>query len=442
MPLPKVAERLHDYFSFALWSKVHTFHPQLIHTWQMFHLSRLVPTVYESVELYRELWDQKTIKKIKQGGTNAFFTLPITTKQELREHPLKSRMVKGVEPQHYLWRTTSGSTGIPFEFPITSFYAPSMLDKRFLAFARYRFLTWDHDSRFRILDALNTMRLLHIGIVPYHTTPLNYRFIPIEDVRQNPQKVLEAVQDFRPTLLESTPSILSEVASITNSHSKENFHIPYIHSIGETLTETQRKYVANTFLAEVYDGYGLEEVGMVALECNIHEGLHISEESYLLEVVDSEGNSMPPGVSGRIILSFFWNEIMPFIRYDTGDTGFIVNTPCPCGIRARRIVVEGRTGGNVVFGTAHYNQLELIRAVETLSTKVLRFQWVYSETDIYLRLTLLENRDVESQLRTIQSHLAKTFKRVPRIELTTSYTYVHGKIPAVVKILHLENEMA
>ena len=49
-----------------------------------------------------------------------------------------------------------------------------------------------------------------------------------------------------------------------------------------------------------------------------------------MEVVDDTGSQMKDGI-GSILATSLHNYAMPFIRYDTGDMGHIVEDVCGCG---------------------------------------------------------------------------------------------------------------
>jgi phenylacetate-CoA ligase len=51
-----------------------------------------------------------------------------------------------------------------------------------------------------------------------------------------------------------------------------------------------------------------------------------------LEVLDDEGNALPPGEEGNLVWTGFTNMTMPLIRYRIGDKGMWEKAAqCPCG---------------------------------------------------------------------------------------------------------------
>ncbi len=111
---------------------------------------------------------------------------------------------------------------------------------------------------------------------------------------------------------------------------------------GEHCSEADREYMARIMGAPVTTMYASREVGFLGYECE--EGaMHVNEEWALLEIVDREGNVLPEGEEGRILVTTFDNRVMPFIRYELGDIGSLSSAPCPCGRTLKTIQFKGRS---------------------------------------------------------------------------------------------------
>ena len=94
---------------------------------------------------------------------------------------------------------------------------------------------------------------------------------------------------------------------------------------------------------QVFAHYGLRESGLGgAMECQAHEGMHIRENDLIFEVVGPEGERLPNGTWGELVLTSVGMEAMPLFRYRTGDRGRILAGRCPCGSNVRRLEISGR----------------------------------------------------------------------------------------------------
>ncbi len=96
---------------------------------------------------------------------------------------------------------------------------------------------------------------------------------------------------------------------------------------------------------KLFPHYGSREMGMAgAITCHCHEGMHLRENQIIAEIVDTEGNPLPAGEWGELVITTVGMEALPLIRYCTGDITRIFPEPCPCGsetIRLDRIFRKG-----------------------------------------------------------------------------------------------------
>jgi len=112
-----------------------------------------------------------------------------------------------------------------------------------------------------------------------------------------------------------------------------------ILSSAEMLFPDQRARIAKGLGGEVHDLYGCREVGLVALECPRHRGLHVMDERLIVERLPGRGHGLP----GEILVTDLDNRATPFLRYRIGDTALAPEEgPCPCGRGLSRI---GGVGG-------------------------------------------------------------------------------------------------
>jgi phenylacetate-coenzyme A ligase PaaK-like adenylate-forming protein len=145
----------------------------------------------------------------------------------------------------------------------------------------------------------------------------------------------ELMKKFQPVCLSSKPSVLENLLTII----ARDEGIPKLHSIisgGACLSEELRARLAAAFRCPIINIYGMTEVGVIASECSAGS-LHIDASSLFVEAVDDEGSQVPPGTAGEVVVSRVDNELMPFLRYRTGDTGEIATEPCACGVVGPRI---------------------------------------------------------------------------------------------------------
>ena len=115
-------------------------------------------------------------------------------------------------------------------------------------------------------------------------------------------------------------------------------------STAETLHDFMRQEIEEVFGCPVYDRYGSREVGDIAGQCREREGLHVFPWSVYLEIVDDEGQRVPAGTPGNVLVTSLANFAMLLIRYAIGDRATLATeTACPCGRQGQKLSeVRGR----------------------------------------------------------------------------------------------------
>jgi phenylacetate-CoA ligase len=110
--------------------------------------------------------------------------------------------------------------------------------------------------------------------------------------------------------------------------------VPPIRGIIATsmmLIDSERKVIEAVFGCSVTNRYGCEEVGLIASECEVHEGMHLNAEHVFVEFVRDDGSWALPGEEGRVVVTDLMNHGMPLIRYTVGDLGVPSDRACRCG---------------------------------------------------------------------------------------------------------------
>lgn len=109
------------------------------------------------------------------------------------------------------------------------------------------------------------------------------------------------------------------------------------------LTEGLRRELEARFGFAVFALAGLPVtggLGTLGAECREHAGLHIWEDRYLVEIVDQNGNVLPDGERGELVVTTLDREALPLLRYRTGCTAAILTrAPCVCGRTSLRLAL-------------------------------------------------------------------------------------------------------
>lgn len=100
-----------------------------------------------------------------------------------------------------------------------------------------------------------------------------------------------------------------------------------------------RGAIEKAFDAPVYEGYGTHEIGEVSAECIHRDGMHVYEDTALLEVVDVDTRAtVAPGTAGSLVATALHRSYPPIIRYDIRDRfAMYPRRSCECGVTSSRL---------------------------------------------------------------------------------------------------------
>ncbi|MBP1560722.1 MAG: phenylacetate--CoA ligase [Oscillospiraceae bacterium] len=164
----------------------------------------------------------------------------------------------------------------------------------------------------------------------------------------NTEKQIMLMQDFQTTALVSTPSYaqyIGELAAEMGVIDKINLKLGLFGSEG--CTEEMRSQIEKTLGLFATDNYGMSELmgPGVSGECRERAGMHINEDHFLAEIINSEtGEVLPKGSTGELVITTLTKEGIPMLRYRTKDITRINYEPCKCGRTfARMDKIKGRS---------------------------------------------------------------------------------------------------
>lgn len=89
-------------------------------------------------------------------------------------------------------------------------------------------------------------------------------------------------------------------------------------SFGDKMFYHYRNLIENTFNCKVYDTYGCNEGFLIASQKDL-EYKYIMTPHVYLEILDDDGNEVPDGEQGHVVVTRLDSFSMPLIRYRIGD---------------------------------------------------------------------------------------------------------------------------
>ena len=111
-----------------------------------------------------------------------------------------------------------------------------------------------------------------------------------------------------------------------------------------------RALLESTFGAECFNSYGFHEVQWVAVECPAHDGLHIFEDAFIVQVVDVDtGAPLPDGELGSLCVTELYKTGSAQFRYNIMDLSYLYpRGQCECGSWLRKMAPFAGRGDNMV----------------------------------------------------------------------------------------------
>jgi phenylacetate-CoA ligase len=351
-------------------------------------LQKLVAHAFRHCPYYREVWHRLGVEPGKLQTPGDFQRWPVIDRDTIREHRL--RMRAQVAGMRLFQKTTGGSSGVPLQFD----------------------LDWDsHDRRtaawhrgYDWAGAGPGTKQLYLWGVPLGNQPrwqrwkdqfyncLNRRLL-LNSFQLNEERVPQFVKQlnrYRPDAIVAYTNPLYAFARSLRERGLRPYSPRTIVVGAEKLHGFQRELIEDVFAAPVFETYGSREFMLMGAECDRHEGLHLTMENLLIEVLAEDGRPTPDGAEGMVVVTDLYNYGMPFVRYANGDRAVAGWGRCSCGrglpllrkVVGRRLDMLHTPDGRQIPGEFFPHLLKDFPAVR-------RFQVVQEEADrVQLRVVL------------------------------------------------------
>lgn len=252
----------------------------------------------------------------------------------------------------------------------------------------------------------------------------------------NTEKQLKFMRDFGTDTIVATPSYCLYLAEAARELSDEFPLESYGLKLGllgsEGCTPEMRDQIeqrwGNGFFAT--DNYGMSELNGPGLsgECRERNGLHINEDHFLCEVINSQTlEVLDRGETGELVVTALTKRGIPMLRYRTRDITRIDYDACKCGrTMARMHKIIGRSDdmlkirGVNVFPSQVESALIGVTEISPHYQLVVRRQG-FADT-LEVRVELIDGGLLEryAELEALQKRIHDQIKSILGIEITVS----------------------
>ena len=175
---------------------------------------------------------------------------------------------------------------------------------------------------------------------------------------------LEIILRLKPTAIVGVPTFLLKLGQFMKSQDVDprGVGIGKLICIGEPIRDRSLAFLRigesleAVWGAKIYSTYASSETITSFCECTSQRGGHLHPDLAVAEIVSDQGEVLPPGEQGEVVMTPLAIEGMPLLRFKTGDISFIIDEPCACGRHSQRLgPILGRKKQMIKFrGTTLY----------------------------------------------------------------------------------------
>lgn len=201
-------------------------------------------------------------------------------------------------------------------------------------------------------------------------------------------EIYSEIVDYNPVWFFIQPSMALLLCDVAEKTGKKIDALRYVEFTGEMLTKEVRKRVEHIFKCKTANHYGCNEVNTIAFECPYGEMHVISNDVYVEAFDTTNGKNADMGVEGELLITSSANRVNPFIRYNTGDRGKVLNKgKCRCGCNTQVIeLTSGRVHDFILLRDGRkINSYIFVHAVEAVNRDyescIWQFQVIQNDFD-------------------------------------------------------------
>lgn len=413
--------------------------PEQVSAYQVDALRRLREHTYVHSPFYQQFHKGLFDRPLEE--------LPVLTKANVMEHfdelvtdrsihleAVRAFLADSQRKKRYLNRywvnATSGSTGVPgiFLFNATEWSYVLASFGRAHEWAGLKIGLNHHMKMASVASSMQVHLSAQVGAALHSWWMPSLRLAASEPL----EKIVSDLNAFQPQMFVAYASMARILAA---EQLAGRLHISpiLIFTSSEVLTDETRRLARAAWGQPVYNQYAATEAGGLAAECTAHAGMHLFEDTAIVEVVDAENRPVSPGTYGhKLLVTVLFNYTQPLIRYELSDSIRLSTTSGGCKHPYATIdSVQGRVEEALHFPTLSGGEVSIQpnlfhRLLDTVPAR----GWQVSLEDSGLRILIsgLSENWVESELiENIRQLFSTSGALVPSIWVDRVETIARGK---------------
>jgi len=381
---------------------------------------------------YQKLFADNHIKISAIDSLEKLTQIPSTTKQQFAENNFDFLCVEKDDIADYC--TTSGTTGSP----VTVVLAETDLER--LAHNEAESFITAGCKKGDVFQLMLTMDRQFMAGMAYYSGIRKIGGTTIRTGAVSPQLQWDSIQRYKPNVLVAVPSFLLKMIDYAEANNIDvnASGIERVICIGEPLRNADlspnqlAKRIASKWQVKLLSTYASTEMQTAFTECEHQNGNHLRPELLIAEILDDEGNQLPPQTLGELTITTLGVFGMPLLRYRTGDVCMYYNEPCACGRNSIRLSpIVGRKNqmikykGTTLFPAAIFDALSAVKEVSDYVVEVSKNELGNDDLQIHLVLNSTE----ENPTLKIASVLQAKLRVTPALNVSSPH-YLQSLRPA------------
>ncbi|MUT64892.1 phenylacetate--CoA ligase family protein [Paenibacillus sp. NEAU-GSW1] len=379
--------------------------PSELEHYHLFAINLNLKHVWEHNPYYRKQLESSGFTEPRISSLKQFYQIPYLLKDTIRGN---KNLLLSVEPHRICqYHLTSGTTGKPI------FTAHTLADQYYHdAIVTYPNLFHGNSSSDIVgialpyefaQPALGFQRMYQFS---YDAAVVSLGkggyMAPVD-------KSIEALRDFEISILVTTPSyaaLLAEEMKKMNI-TMDSLNVRKLVLTGEGCSPAFSNRLKQIWDCEIQQVYGSTEIGMMGIQNDGEQGYHLLEGGLLIEIIDPE-TALPAahGQVGEIVITSLLREAMPFIRYRSGDLGYVEEPQPGDSIQLKKLHLRGRMGGEITVEGVSYSPLMLEHCLLMIPEVGLWYRFILSDEELTIEIEADIAADDEEQfLDQVRSHM-------------------------------------
>ena len=310
---------------------------QMIENEQVSLLQEMICYASKKSPFYKSMLRKQGIKYVDLKTTHDLTILPLTRREQLQKYNSSFYCVDKKEIADIV--STTGTTGEPIFVILTKHDLKRLTLNEVYSFSCAGATASD------IFHLAVTIDNLFMAGIAYYLGIIELGASVYRAGMHNIKRQILLMQKLKPTGIMTVPSFLLQLGKEIKEEgiNPSSLSVRKALLVGDSIRDQNfnlsgiGKLLYETWPLDLYSTFGNSEAAISYCECKHKHGGHEHSDLIITEIIDENGNIVPDGEMGELVLTTLQTRGMPLLRYCTGDITFKVTEPCTCGRNSSRI---------------------------------------------------------------------------------------------------------